>query len=358
MPEFAGDKRHEATPYRREQARQQGHVPRSFDLVSAAVLVAAVLCLRWWGPAGAASLAEFTRHWLQTPIVRFHGYSDLVSWSTTVLFVIAGQLLPLMVLVLIVAVLGHLLQTGPLFLPGRLAPNWQHVDPVQGWQRIFSLQNLMRLLFGIAKTIVVLAAAAVSLWFDRHRILAASALESGLMAQQFAAVLLDTCLRIGLLLLLLALLDYLFQYWKYEQDIRMTDQELREELRLLQGDPQILARRRAIQRQMVMNRLSKVIPTADFVVTNPTQIAVAIRYDMQTMPAPIVVAKGAGLLAQRIRRLALEHNVPVIERKALARVLYEQVEVNQPIPVEQYAAVAEILRYVYQLKGKPLPAAG
>ncbi len=358
MAEFVGEKKHEATPYRRQQARQEGHVPRSFDLVSAAVLLAAVLGLRWWGPSTAASLANFTKHWLDEPILRFDGASDLASWSRTAAAVFGQQLLPLLLLIATVSVAIHLVQTGPLFLPQRLTLNWQHVDPVHGWQRIFSLQNFVRLLFGIAKTALVLSTAFVSLWIDRQRILTASGLDIPQLAEQFATVLLDTTLRMAVVLLALALLDYLFQYWKHEQDIRMTDQELREELRLLQGDPQILARRRAVQRQMVMNRLSRVIPTADVVVTNPTEIAVALRYDMQTMPAPVVIAKGAGLLAQRIRRLALEHNIPIIERKALARILYEQVEINQPIPVEQYTAVAEILRYVYQLKGKTLPVVG
>ena len=130
---------------------------------------------------------------------------------------------------------------------------------------------------------------------------------------------------------------------------------MREEMKTLQGDPQVIARRRQIQRQLVSNRLKTAVPQADVVITNPTELAVAVKYDIQTMAAPIVVAKGAGVLAQRIRRLALENDIPVVERKPLAQSLYKRVEVQQPIPVEQYAAVAEVLRYVYQLQGKKLP---
>ena len=137
----------------------------------------------------------------------------------------------------------------------------------------------------------------------------------------------------------------------------MTHQEIREEMKNLQGDPQIIARRRSVQRQMALNRIGDKVPTADVVVTNPTELAVAIRYDPAEMAAPVVVAKGAGVLAQRIRRLALEHGVPIVERKPLAQLLYKQVEVNQPIPDESYAAVAEVLAYVYQLKGKKVPGA-
>jgi len=137
----------------------------------------------------------------------------------------------------------------------------------------------------------------------------------------------------------------------------MTTQEVREEMKTLQGDPQIIARRRAVQRQLVLNRIGTAVPKADVVVTNPTELAIAIQYDHESMDAPIVVAKGAGTVAQKIRRLALENSVPVVERKELARALYKTVEIGKPIPADQYAAMAEVLRYVYELKGKTLPGA-
>jgi flagellar biosynthetic protein FlhB len=357
MPEMYGDKRHEATPYRRQQAREQGQVARSADLVSAAVLLAAIGGLKFFASVPAQTLYDYTAHQLRSvhtgPVV----VGDVITWIWTAATLTARILAPWLLALWAVAALAHLIQTGLLFLPEKVVPNWSHINPVRGWQRIFSLTNFVRIGFGILKMATIFAIAATSVWSERDRMLSLTSLDGLQLTVSISDILLDVCFRIAVILLILALLDYLFQYWKHEQDIRMTDQELREELRLLQGDPQIVARRRVIQRQMVMNRLPKVIPTADFVVTNPTEIAVAIRYDMETMPAPIVVAKGAGVLAQRIRKLALEHNIPIIERKALARILYEQVEVNQPIPVEQYAAVAEILRYVYQLKGKPLPQA-
>ena len=135
----------------------------------------------------------------------------------------------------------------------------------------------------------------------------------------------------------------------------MTHQEIREEMKNLQGDPAIVARRRAIQRQMALNRIGDKVSKVDVVVTNPTELAVALQYDPATMAAPVVVAKGAGVLAQRIRRLALEHNIPVVERKPLAQLLYKEVSVNRPVPDQSYAAVAEVLAYVYQLKGKKMP---
>jgi flagellar biosynthetic protein FlhB len=168
-------------------------------------------------------------------------------------------------------------------------------------------------------------------------------------------VVLWTGLKIACALLLLALLDYGFQWWKQEQDLRMTSQEVREEMKDLQGDPQVIARRRSVQRQLALSRLATTVPKGDVTITNPTELAVTIQYDAQTMKAPIVVAKGAGLVAQRIRRLSLEHGIPIVEKKPLAQALYRQVEVGRPIPSQLYAAVAEVLAYVYQLKGKALP---
>jgi flagellar biosynthetic protein FlhB len=175
------------------------------------------------------------------------------------------------------------------------------------------------------------------------------------IASFLTGIVLSTSLKIAGALFVIALIDYLFQWWKHEQDLKMTPQEVREEMRNLQGDPQVVSRRRAVQRQLVLNRLSKTVPKADVVITNPTELAIAIEYDAAKMAAPVVVAKGAGLIAQRIRKLALDSGIPIVERKPLAQALYKQVDVNRPIPDTMYAAVAEVLAYVYQLKGKPIP---
>jgi flagellar biosynthetic protein FlhB len=192
------------------------------------------------------------------------------------------------------------------------------------------------------------------LWWRRDEVLRCGALEVVDLGHFLIDISLSTMLWAGLALVIVAILDYAVQRWKYEQELRMTHQEVREEMKNLQGDPQIVSRRRAIQRQMVLNRISSSVPKADVVITNPTELAVAIQYEPQEMSAPVVVAKGAGVIAQRIRRLALEHNIPVVERKPLAQLLYKEVDIGRAIPTESYAAVAEVLAYVYQLKGKKL----
>lgn len=350
-----GDKTHEATPYRRQKAREEGQVVRSQDLASALLLVAAVGLLWLAGQRLARCVRELAiehlagEAWLAlTPQEVAHLAAHL-AWR----LVLAGG--PLLGLMALAGMLAHLVQFGFLFLPQRLAVDWQRISPLANAQRLFSLHNLVQLAFSILKTALILAVGLVSLWREWDRLLELPGRPAGQIAGILIALLAGISLKVAAALVLLAIADYGYQYWKHEQDLRMTTQELKEEIKQQHGDPQIAARRKHIQRQMVLHRLRSTIPKADVVVTNPTELAVALRYDPQTMAAPTVVAKGAGLLAQRIRKLALEHQVPVVERKELARALYAAVEVGQQVPAEQYAAVAEVIRYVYLLKKKPLP---
>ena len=278
------------------------------------------------------------------------------QWNRTVLR-LSNILLPILGLVMLAGVLANLLQVGFLFLPDKVAPDLSRIDPLKGLGRIFSLTNSVHLLFGIFKIAVIAGVAYISLWNERDRILGLSGLSVGEIAVFMSQILLWTALKIAGALLLLAILDYGFQWWKHEQDLKMTPQEVREELKNLEGNPQIIGRRRQVQRQLALSRISAAVPKADVVITNPTELAVAIQYEPETMAAPIVVAKGAGVVAQRIRNIALEHGIPIVEKKPLAQALYREVDLNQPIPQDKYAAVAEVLAYVYQLKGKTIPAA-
>jgi flagellar biosynthetic protein FlhB len=226
---------------------------------------------------------------------------------------------------------------------------------MSGIKRLFDLPNFARLGFGLLKiglvTLVIVAGLAAR-W---DVILGAHTLTAGEIGALVWNTTMDMCLRAAIVLFLLAVLDYGFQWWKLEQDLKMTDEEVREEMKMMNGDPQIAARRRQVQRQLAMSRMQNAVPQADVVITNPTELAIAIRFDPETMPAPIVLAKGAGHVAARIRKVALANGIPVVERKPLAQALFKNVEIGQIVPVEQYAAVAEVLRYVYQLQGKKLP---
>ena len=274
-------------------------------------------------------------------------------WNKT-FFELGPRLLPLFGLLFVAAVAVNLAQVGFLFLPEKLAPDFTRIDPLQGFQRVFSLASVVRLAFGLLKLTIVATVAGVSLYNQREAIFGLSRLAVGPIALFMVQVLLWTALKVGVALLVLAILDYAFQFWKNNRDLRMTTQEMREEMKNLEGNPQTIARRRQVQRQLAMHRLTDSVPKADVVVTNPTQLAVAIQYDPETMAAPIVIAKGAGTIAARIRQLALQHGIPVVERKPLAQALFRHVEVTHPIPADKYSAVAEVLAYVYQLKGKKI----
>jgi flagellar biosynthetic protein FlhB len=356
MAEQSGEKSFDATPHRRQQAREEGQVAYSQDLGSAALLVVGVLILRYWGGAVVDKCCQFMEHQLTSVGDLSDDPSQFVMLSHGLLYNFGLALLPILALLALAGALSTVLQIGLIFVPDRLQPDLSRLSVLAGLRRILSLQGVARLGFGLFKMVIVAAVAAVVIYNRWGAVLHASDLAAGDLAKFLIDISLSTALWIGAALLALALLDYGFQRWRFEQDLRMTHQEVREEMKNLQGDPQIIARRRSIQRQMALNRIGDKVPKADVVVTNPTELAVAIQYDPETMAAPVVVAKGAGVIAQRIRRLALENNIPVVERKPLAQLLYKEVEVNRPIPDQSYAAVAEVLAYVYQLKGKKMPA--
>ncbi len=354
MPEQNGDKTQEPTPHRRQEAREHGQVARSQDLGSAVLLLASLLVLLMLGERLTEFLGEYSKSQLGGEAWLSADLDFAVNQWTATILLLAKFLLPIFGLVMLAGVAANLMQVGFLFLPEKVMPDITRLDPLKGLGRMFSLSNGVHLLFGIFKIAVIVTVAYVSLWNQRNNILGLSALSIPEIALFICQILLWTALKIAGALVLLALLDYGFQWWKHEQDLRMTPQEIREELKNLEGNPQIIARRRQVQRQLAMNRISAAVPKADVVITNPTELAVAIQYESETMAAPIVVAKGAGVVAQRIRYLALEHNIPVVEKKPLAQALYREVEINHPIPQDKYAAVAEVLAYVYQLKGKTI----
>ena len=357
MAEQTDDKSQEATPHRRQEARKKGQVAMSQDLGSAVVLIAGLAALMLAGESMVQQLGQLARGqfsgngWEVGSFTNHAAAAQLSDLATQYLFI----LLPVIGTLLLAAILVNLFQVGFLFLPDKLAPDISRINPLAGFRRIFSLSGFMKLMFGIFKIAVITVVAFWSLYSRYEELLGLVALDMLQIGIYMTDILLWTGMKIGLALLLLAVLDYAYQKWKHEKDLMMSHQEVREEMKNMQGDPQIIARRRQVQRQLPLERLESAVPKADVVVTNPTELAVAIQYDPEKMLAPIVCAKGAGLLAARIRRLALEHNVPIVEKKSLAQALYKDVDVGSPVPDKVFAAVAEILAYVYQLKGKPVP---
>ncbi len=343
MPDDAGDKSLEPTPHRRQQARREGHVAKSQDLGSAALLLAGLGALKILGGGLVGFLADYCRTQLGgEPWLTADAAFAVSHWNAT-LWLLGRRLLPLLGLLCLAGAAVNVLQIGFLFLPQRLAFDFTRLDPLAGLRRIFSTAGMVRLSFGVIKLAIALAVAGVVLYGQRAAILGLTGLMPAALALQMTEILLWTALKVGAALLALAVLDYAYQWWRNEQDLKMTPQELREEMRNLEGNPQVIARRKQVQRDLVVQRITALVSQADMVLTNPSQLAIALRFDAETMSVPIVVAKGAGVWAEHIRRAAAEAGVPAVERKRLARALYRQVDPQQPIPAEQYVAVAEAL---------------
>ncbi len=357
MADSSGDKKHLATDKRRRQAREQGQVVKSQDLTSAALLLSALAALWMLGGPAAEQLAGAIADALSTPRIASVGNADAANWLLRSSGRLAIASVPMLLAMLIAGVLVNVTQTGLILSPAKITPKLTNISPLSGAKRILSLQGVARLGFGLFKVLVIAGVAFAALRHYRDPILSLAALSVPQIASTLFRCLMGTCVWIGAALFVLAIFEYAFQRWKHEKDLMMSDQELRDELKETEGDPQVAARRKQVQRQMMMQRAETEVPKADVVVSNPTELAIAIQYDPLSMPAPIVLAKGAGVLAQKIRRIALENGIPVVERKPLAQVLYKTVDVGDVVPAEQYQAVAEVLRYVYQMQGKEIPKA-
>ena len=355
MPDEGGEKSHEPTPRRREQAREEGQVAKSQDLASALLLLFAVILMMTQGRVFCSLLYSFTQNCLggEYPVVAV--FDDAVSYYAASTFVFLKPLSIFFLLLVAAAMLVNFAQVGFLWLPKKLAINPTHLDPIKGFGRIFSMQSVMRLIMGIVKILICSIVAFFSVVNDIDQILGLAELGEMQISIYMIQLILWVALKMAVALVILAILDYMYQKWKHENDLKMTTQEIREEMKNTLGNPEVIQRRRQLQREMAQQRMGKAVPQADVVVTNPTELAIALKYDPKTMKAPIVVAKGAGLLAQRIRRIALENGIPIVERKPLAQSLYKTVEIDQQIQADQYAAVAEVLAYVYRLKGTAPP---
>ncbi len=346
MSEFAVDKIHPATPQRRQLARQDGHVAKSYDLAAAIVLFGGSMALLLLGGSVVEFFTDFARQQLGGRSgMAADADSAVGCWHET-MWNLAQVVLPVFGLVAALAVAGHMGQIGFLFLPKRLGPDIGRISPVRGIQRLFSSGNLIRLAFGMMKMAVIVGMGVWSLWGERERLLAIGSLDASGIAATVAEVTLWTCLKMAAALVVLGLADYGYQRWRHEQDLRMTTAELREELKNQQSDPLVTNRRKTLHRQLTLRHLQDVIPQASLVIAHGTALAVVIEFDSETMAAPRVLAKGSGETAVKIRDIAREHGISIENKPGLARSLYQQTPVRQAIPPELYKPVAELIRGV------------
>lgn len=347
-----GERTEQPTERRRTQARERGNVPRSVDLTAAGLMLGAATAFYLLAVPLCRTLANLTASALRTADPGPFGPFEAANRMRHVLQAVAPNLLAVMLAMMLAAFVWNFVQVGLLVAPEALQPQWTRLNPLAGFRRIVSMSALARLGVSLAKLAVVIAIAAWSVGAALPSLVQLTGLDPATTLVYLETAIVKLAFQLAAALVFLALADYLFQRWRFERDLRMTKQEIREELKEMEGDPLMRQRRREAHRKVAQARELGQVKTADVIITNPTEIAIAVKYDPERMPAPIIVAKGMGTIAASIRRIAAEHRIPIIERKELARSLYRTVKVGQAIPVEMYQVFVEIMAYVYRLTGR------
>ncbi len=353
MAENDFEKTEAPTPRRLQEARQDGNVARSTDLTAALSLLAAMVLLHFFGMrvmTGWKATVEtmFTSGMSPNP-TRAEDVSGMMAYATRIGM---ATVAPIILCLLAVTLIAGVSQVGFMVTGKPLVPQLNRLSPLQGFKRLFDARAGIRLVMSLGKVFVIALVATWAITTDLPLILMLPQLEVRQLFTVSAGLVFALAIKLCALLLTLAILDYAFQRYQRTKDLRMSKQEIKEEMKRMEGDPLVKQRRSRVAKQLAMQRIGQAVPNADVVVTNPTHFAIALQYDNETMQAPKVVAKGADFLALRIRQLAIANGVPMVERKELARALYRSVEPGEEIPAEFYNAVAEILAYVYRLSGK------
>lgn len=351
---FADEKTEEPTPKHRQEARKKGQVARSHEVMVAISFICTLIILIFLLPGVVERIARFTRGTFLQQLRASGGEGQLLAFADGALKYFITIISPLLAVPFITTVLAGVAQTGLLFTGEAITPRLERINPLQGLQRILSKRALMEFVKAFLKISIIGAIAYYAIRGSIPSLVSLTVLPLGEAISMVGSILRSLGLRVGVVFLLIAALDYWYQRYEHESTLRMTKDEVKEEYKQVEGDPLIRQRLREAQRRIARQRMMSDVPTADVVITNPTHIAVALKYEAKKMNAPTVVAKGKGYLAERIKEVARENNVTIVENKPLAQSLYDQVEVGDEIPVELYKAVAEILAYVYRLKGRRL----
>ncbi|MGJ7909867.1 flagellar biosynthesis protein FlhB [Neobacillus sp. LXY-1] len=349
---FSGEKTEKATPNKRREARKKGQVAKSNEVTSAMILILSFGVLLIFGKTMVEGCLNIYRQ-------SFHEYMlwDLSISSVALMF---NQLLwqsvklvaPILAVAMVAAAVGNYMQVGFMFNFESLKFNFSKMNPLTGLKNMFSMRSLVELLKAMLKISIISSVVFMIIWKQKDQLL----IVGQKSIYDFARLIGSLVIEIGLTgagsLAAIAAADYLYQKLSFEKKIRMSKQDIKDEYKKTEGDPHIKGQRRAKQRQMSMNRMMQEVPKADVLITNPTHFAIAIRYDIATMDAPQVIAKGQDYVALKMKEIAKEHKVMTVENRPLARALFAAVEVGDSIPEELFNAVGEILAYVYYQEGR------
>ncbi|MGF7533182.1 flagellar biosynthesis protein FlhB [Bacillus mexicanus] len=349
---FAGEKTEKATPKKRKDTRKKGQVAKSSDVNTAISLLVIFLSFIAIGPYMRDRLLSFIETFYTDLLTMKLSESNVHTLFISLLKDMGIILAPILLVALIAGVASNYLQVGFLFSAEAMQPKLEKLDPIKGFKRIYSMRAIVELIKSILKITVVGFAAFAVLWLHYGEILRLPLLTPAEVLSFVSKLTLWMGLSGAGALLILAGLDYLYQRFDYEKNIKMSKQDIKDEYKKSEGDPIIRSKIKQRQREMAMRRMMQEVPKADVIITNPTHYAIALKYDEGKMDAPYIVAKGVDHMALKIRKIAKEHDVMMVENRPLARALYDQVEIDQAVPEEFFKALAEILAYVYKTKQK------
>ncbi len=354
MSEEADDsqKTEDPTPKRLEESRKKGQVALSREINNWIMLLAATLLIAFAAPSMFARLKEFLKAYIEHAADVPEGPGGVASVLSASFWVVLAILaLPLIVLAFS-AFIGPFIQVGPLFAPEVIKPDFSKVSPLKGFKRLFSMRALMEFAKGLLKISIISVVGLILLqpFYDTAEHLVGQPLP--IMLDELLALVIRLMTGVLVALLIIAVIDLVYQRAEHMKKMRMTKQEIKDEYKQSEGDPHVRAKLRQLRAERARQRMMQSVPQADVVITNPTHFAIALKYNPDTMDAPVCVAKGIDEIALRIREVAKENNIVLYENKPLARMLYDTVEIDEMVPQEHYKAVAEVISYVFKLKGK------
>lgn len=348
--EDGSEKSEEPTDKKIRESREKGQIPRSKELTTVLMTLGAALFLLYYG---AQMMQQFQI--LATRGLSFGrevAYDELKMWHLIEALVVQGilMIIPFLLVMALIAMISPLLLGGWSFSAKAVAPKLSKLNPVSGMKRMFSVKALLELFKALAKFTLVISIAAFFLYTIFGEVLALGIEPLKFALAHAGSIIIEAFIFVSLSLIVIASIDVPFQVWDHNRQLKMTKQEVKEEFKQQEGNPEVKGRIRQIQREMSQQRMMQKVPEADVIVTNPTHFAVALRYSPDDMQEPVVLAMGVDFLASQIRTIAQEHNIPIVEAPPLARALYYNAEIDQAIPYDLFKAVAAVLAYVYQLK--------
>lgn len=351
MAQNDGQERTEsATSKRLTEAREKGQIPRSRELATMAMLMTSAAAFMLVGDQIINGLLELLNKNLNIERDVIFDVQAMPNLFLQSIFDALFIITPFFIFMVIVAILSSLALSGWNFSPSALAFKWEKLDPIKGMKRVFAVRGLIELIKALVKFLIIGSAAVAILYQKSDMFLSLGTKSIDVAISDLGSLLVLSFLTISMTLILLAVIDVPFQVWDNAKQLKMTKQEVRDEMKQTEGNPEVKAKIRQVQREMAQRRMMEHVPNADVIITNPTHYAVALRYDPNNMLAPVLIAKGMDLIAGNIRDVANSHNIPILSSPALARALYYSTELDQEIPIGLFQAVAQVLAYIFHLK--------